>query len=180
MSDNEIELSCACGNVGLKSKGHPIVSAECLCIDCQKAGTNLQKLHGTSSVVDQNGATRFVLYRKDRIQCHRGQDYLREYRLTRESKTRRVIATCCNTPVFLEFSGGHWLSIYAGVWPKETLPLLEIRTMTRDKPEGVDLPDNVPNPSTHTLSFYMKLFIAWAAMGFRVPKIDYVNGELDV
>jgi hypothetical protein len=36
----------------------------------------------------------------------------------------------------------------------------------------------VPNPGTHTVSFYVKLFRAWAAMGFRTPKVDFVNGSL--
>ncbi|WP_155831807.1 hypothetical protein [Hylemonella gracilis] len=29
------------------------------------------------------------------------------------------------------------------------------------------------------LSFYARLLWAWAAMGFRVPKIDFVHGGLD-
>jgi hypothetical protein len=82
-------------------------------------------------------------------------------------------------PMFLEFTNGHWLNIYGGLWPEVSLPALEIRTMTRSRPEGVVLPVDVPNPSTHTFSFYAKLFRAWAAMRFRAPKVDFVNGGLD-
>jgi hypothetical protein len=128
---------------------------------------------------DQNGATRFVLYRKDRVQCDKGKERLREHRLSKDSKTRRVVAVCCNTPMFLEFTDGHWLSIYGGLWSSTTLPALELRTMTRSRPAGVVLPDDVPNPSTHTFSFYAKLFGAWAAMRFRAPKIGFVEGRLD-
>lgn len=173
------ELTCTCGHAALKLQGRPIISAECFCADCQKAGAFLQSLPGAPPVLDQNGATRFVLYRKDRVRCEKGQDLLREYRLLKNSPTRRVVTICCNTPMFLEFSNGHWLSIYGGLWPAESLPALEIRTMTRSRPEGVVLPDDVPNPDTHTFSFYTKLFRAWAAMGFRAPKIDVVNGKLD-
>jgi hypothetical protein len=81
--------------------------------------------------------------------------------------------------MFLEFANGHWLSIYGGLWPAANLPALEIRTMTRSRPEGVVLPDDVPNPRTHTFSFYAKLFRAWAAMGFRAPKVNFVNGGLN-
>jgi hypothetical protein len=158
----------------------PIVSAECFCTDCQKAGAFLQALPGAPPTLDQKGATRFVLYRKDEVRCAKGQNGLREHRLSKDSPTRRVIASCCNTPMFLEFTKGHWLSIYGGLWPASSLPALEIRTMTRERPEGVELSDDVPNPATHTFSFYAKLFRAWAAMRFRVPKIDFVNGDMDV
>jgi hypothetical protein len=163
----------------MEVQGKAIVSVECLCADCQNAGAFLQSLPGALPTLDQKGATRFVLYRKDKVRFEKGQDRLREHRLSKNSKTRRVIAICCNAPVFLEFTNGHWLSIYGGLWPAASLPALEIRTMARDRPEGVELPDDVPNPSTHTFSFYAKLFRAWAAMGFRSPKVDFVKGDLD-
>jgi hypothetical protein len=172
-------LTCTCRQAALEVQGRPIVSAECLCIDCQNASAFLQLLPGAPPMLDRKGATRFVLYRKDRVRCEKGQEYLREHRISKDSKTRRVVATCCNTPMFLEFTNGHWLSIYGGLWPEASLPALEIRTMTRDRPEGVELPNDVPNPKTHTISFFAKLFRAWAAMRFRVPKVDYVNGVLD-
>ncbi len=51
--------------------------------------------------------------------------------------------------------------------------------MTRSRPAGVVLPGDVPNPKTHTVSFYAKLFRAWAAMLFRAPRVDFVDGALD-
>ena len=126
-----------------------------------------------------SGATRFVLYRKDRTRFVQGSESLKEFRLTPESKTRRVVATCCNTPVFAEFQNGHWLSLYGCLWPADTLPALELRTMTMDLPAGTALPDDVPNAPRHTVSFYVKLLSAWIAMGFRSPKVA-VHGELRV
>jgi hypothetical protein len=143
------------------------------------AGAVLQALPGAQPVLSKHGATRFELYRKDRVQCQNGREHLHEYRLTEFSKTRRVVATCCNTSVFLEFSNGHWLSLYGGLWPETSLPALEMRTMTRDRPQGVELPNDVPNAKTHTLSFMAKLLMAWAAMRFRTPQIDYVKGRID-
>lgn len=180
MSEQETVLTCTCGDVTLEVRGRPIVSAECLCNDCQNAGEVLQSLPGAPSTLDQRAATRFVLYRKDRVRCLKGQDHLREHRLSKDSKTRRVVAICCNTPVFLEFTNGHWLSIYGGLWPAASLPALEIRTMTRDRPGGVELPLDVPNPGTHTFSFYARLFSAWVGMRFRAPKLDFVSGDLNV
>ena len=104
---------------------------------------------------------------------------MREYRLTPASKTRRVVATCCNAPIFLEFSGGHWLSIYKDRFAKADQPALDMRTMTRDRRPGVEFTDGLPSYKTHSGRFMWKLLTAWAAMGFRAPKIDYVSGTVD-
>jgi hypothetical protein len=139
----------------------------------------LQTLPEALAVLDTNGATRFILYRKDRVRFVKGADLLKEFRLTPVAKTRRVVATCCNTPVFLEFKGGHWLSLYGGLWPEGTLPPLEMRTMTADLPDASVLPDDVPNAKSQTLPFFVKLMGAWIAMGFRSPKVP-VKGEFHV
>src|SRR5688572_51640 len=126
MTSQTTALTCTCGQVSLEVQGSPIVSVECLCSDCQKAGAFLQLLPGSLSILDKNSATRFVLYRKDRVRCGKGHERLREHRLKKESKTRRVVAICCNTPMFLEFTSGHWLSIYGGLWSTASLPPLEL------------------------------------------------------
>lgn len=171
-------LTCACGQVHLEVEKAPIVSAECHCNSCRAAGAKLQALPGASPFLEPNGGTRFVLYRKDRVHFPKGADLLKEFRLTPESKTRRVVATCCNTPVFLDFQNGHWLSLYACLWPKDRLPPLDLRTMTSDLPDASVLPGDVPNGKRQTVSFFAKLLGAWIAMGFRVPKITAVNGEM--
>ncbi|RZT98084.1 GFA family protein [Rivibacter subsaxonicus] len=173
------ELSCACGQVRLEVEGTSIVNAGCCCNSCRAAGARLQALPSAPPILGPNGDTRFVLYRKDRIRFVQGAAKLKEFRLTPESKTRRVVATCCNTPVFLEFQNGHWLSLYGCLWPAGRLPALEMRTMTMDLPAGTVLPDDVPNASRQSVSFVLKLLGAWMAMGFRSPKIA-VNGELHV
>lgn len=180
MRDSTTTLACACGRVTLDVQAEPIVSGECLCADCQQAGAFLETLPGAPSILNQNRATRLVLYRKDRVRCTKGAAELREHRLLPDSKTRRVVAACCNTPMFLEFTQGHWLSIYGNRWPDSRLPPLEMRSMTRDKPEDTALPDDVPNSRTHSFRFYARLMAAWAAMRFHSPRITYVAGVLDV
>ena len=113
MTNQASVLTCTCGQAALEVHGKPIISVECLCADCQGAGAFLQSLPGAPSTLDQKGATRFVLYRKDRVRCEQGRDLLREHRLSKESTTRRVVAACCNTPMFLEFTSGHWLAFTA-------------------------------------------------------------------
>lgn len=173
-------LSCRCGTTRLAAEKSPILVAECCCTSCRTAGHRLETLPNAPKIVESNGATHFVLYRKDRIQFESGLDQLREHRLTPESATRRVVAICCNTPVFLEFSKGHWLSIYGGLWPSEMRPAIEMRTMTGDALPGVTLSEDVPNPKSHSFAFMARLMAAWVAMGFKVPKIDFIRGEVNV
>lgn len=173
------QLACACGQVQLAAHKTPIISAECHCNSCRAAGTRIEELPAAPPVLAANGGTRLVLYRKDRIRFIEGAEWLKEFRLTPQSKTRRVVATCCNSPVFLEVQNGHWLSLYGSLWPDGALPPVELRTMTSDLPEGTVLSDDVPNSKRPSISFVAKLLGAWIAMGFRVPKITVVNGELD-
>lgn len=173
-------LSCTCGQTTFEVQGNPILSVECVCDSCRKAAEVLEALPGAPALADEKGATRCEMYRKDRVRCVSGNSMLREYRLTPKTKTRRVVATCCNTPMFMEFPQGHWVDLYGARFPADALPPLDMRTMAGDWPAGTALPDDVPNAKTHSMRFYLKLVAAWAAMGFRSPKIDYVNGALDV
>lgn len=120
-----------------------------------------------------------MLYRKDRVGFLSGQEHLRELRLSPGASTRRVIASCCSTPIFLEFEKGHWLSIYASLWPQSSRPAMELRTMARDLPDGTPLPSDLPNASSHTASFMFGLLGAWARMGFRHPPIDVGRRPLE-
>ena len=164
-------LSCPCGQVHLAAPAAPIASVECCCASCREAGARLARLPGAAPVLGPYGTTRFELHRKDRVRILAGEEHLAEFRLTPETKTRRVVATCCNTPVFLEFKGGHWLSLYGALWPEGTLPRLQMRTMAGDLPDPSVLPRDVPNARSHSLAFMARLLRAWVAMGFRSPKV---------
>ena len=72
------------------------------------------------------------MYRKDRVRCLKGAANLREHRLNGKTKARRVVATCCNTPIFLDFTDGHWIDLYGLLWPEDSLPPLQMRTMVGD------------------------------------------------
>lgn len=170
-------LRCNCGRFQLAIDGPPIVSVACCCNSCRAAAARMQQLPSAPSVLDANGCTPFVLYRKDRLRFLAGAAALKEFRLMPTSKTRRVVASCCNTPVFLEFQSGHWLSLYGSLWPVGRRPALQMRTMAMDLPAGTVLPDDVPNARRQPASFMFKLLGAWMAMGFKAPQI-VVNGEL--
>jgi hypothetical protein len=171
-------IRCQCGTVHLQVSRTPIASVECCCTSCRTAGAFLARLPGAPPVLGPHGTTRFELYRKDRVHFVSGMDQLKEYRLSSKASTRRVVAGCCHTPMFLEFKGGHWLSLYSGLWPQATLPPLQMRTMASDLDDASGLPKDVPNCRYQSLGFFARLLGAWIAMGFRVPNIP-IKGALD-
>ncbi|HET8939720.1 MAG TPA: DUF6151 family protein [Polyangiales bacterium] len=172
-------LTCNCGDVAFTVEADPIMTVECMCNSCRAAGAVFEALPGAPKLLEDSGATHFVLYRKDRVRCTSGALHIKQFRLTPTSKTRRLLATCCNTPLLLEFTSGHWLSMYARRWPVERRPSVEMRTMVSDLPEGTQLPNDVPNSKTQSPRFMLKLLGAWIAMGFRAPKLDYVHGIIE-
>jgi hypothetical protein len=170
-------LSCRCGQVRIELTGQPMLSADCCCDSCRKAAAQLEELPGAAPLGGPHGETPFVLYRKDRIGLPEGRGNLRVFRLSPAATTRRIVAACCNTPLFMEFTGGHWLSLYGTLWPEGARPAPDLRTMTRDLSDPAALPDDVPNHKTQPLWFFGRLLGAWIGMGFRSPEID-VEGEL--
>jgi hypothetical protein len=166
-----LSASCQCGKVKLEAASPPILTCSCYCTSCQEAGHQFEQLVSAPSVLDPDGGTGFILYRKDRAQCVTGQQYLKEHRLKPDSPTRRVVATCCNSAMFLDFTKGHWLSIYRNRFPQGTPPL-DMRVMTKERRVGVQLADDAPNYSGHSGKFMLKLIAAWIAMGLRRPEIS--------
>jgi hypothetical protein len=163
------DATCTCGTVRIEITGGPIMITECGCTSCQTAGREF------GGVLTEHATTPYVVVRKDRVRLASGAGHLEARRLPPESDTRRVVATCCGAPMYLEFEKGHWLSIYAARLPEAARGPLTCRTMTKDLPDSVVLPRDVPNPKTHTPEFMLRLMGAWIAMGFRVPKIDWAE-----
>jgi hypothetical protein len=167
-----LSAACQCGKVKFEAAGPPILTGSCYCTSCQEAGRRFEQLASAPPVLDPDSGTSFVLYRKDRVQCVAGQEHLEERRLKPASPTRRVIATCCNSAMFLDFTKGHWLSIYRNRFPAGAPPL-EMRVMTKERRVGVKLADDLPDYSGHSGKFMLKLIAAWIAMGFRRPDITW-------
>jgi hypothetical protein len=161
---------CQCGKVKLEAVGRPILTGSCYCTSCQEAGRRFEQLASAPPVLNPDGGTDFVLYRKDRVQCVTGQEYLEEHRLKPDSPTRRVVAACCNSAMFLDFTKGHWLTMFRDRFPAGAPPL-EMRVMTEQRRGGTELADDVPNYAGHSGKFMLKLVAAWIAMGLRRPEI---------
>lgn len=111
-----------------------------------------------------------VLWRKDRVHCVRGGDRLVAHRLSPASTSRRMVASCCETPMFGDFTKGFWVSIYSGRVIDAHVP--SMRVMTADAPEGTAFPDDgVPRFHGRPGKFLIKLLTTWAAIGFRHPRL---------
>ena len=169
-TDNALLASCQCGQVVLEATGAPIVGAVCYCKDCQRGGSLLQA-PGGPPVVGLDGGTEYVLYRKDRVRLVKGADLLEEQRLVPKSPTRRARATCCQSPMFLDMTTGHWLSIYRSRFRQRDAPPIELRAMTKDCPAGVTLANDVPISPGYSGKFMWRLLVARIAMGLTVPKL---------
>jgi hypothetical protein len=161
-----------CGQVTLEAVGAPILSAVCYCKSCRSAALQFERAPGAPPVLNGDGGVDYCLFRKDRVRITRGAEHLRAHRLTEASATRRVVAGCCNAPMFLDFTSGHWLTLYRDRLPDDAPPL-EMGVMAKDLPAGCARPDGLPTYPTHPARFMIKLLAAWAAMGFRRPKVDW-------
>jgi hypothetical protein len=167
---NHLSARCRCAKVELVAIGRPILAGTCYCTSCQEAGRRFEQLASAPPLLNPDRGTDVVLYRKDRVECTMGQEYLQEYRLRADSPTRRVVASCCNSALFLDFTRGHWLTMYRNRFVTEAPPL-EMRVMTRELPGGITLADDLPNYPGYSGRFMLRLISAWIAMGFRRPKI---------
>lgn len=179
MVSASVTITCTCGDTCLSVSGPPIVVTECLCDSCGKAAARMAALSGASDMRTSYGATPSASYRKDRIRFVSGTGDLAEFRLTADAGTRRVVAACCNTPIFMEMKGAHWLDLYLHLWPDTDRPKADMRTMVADLADPSVLPNDIPNLQRQSISFYTKLLGAWIGMRFRNPTIA-VPGKINV
>ena len=104
MADKErtFVARCRCGVVEVRARGQPILVTACYCDDCQAAAQRIAASAGITPA-DPDGGTELMVFRRDRIACTQGVDRLQAVRLSDTSKTRRMIAGCCTTPMYLAF-----------------------------------------------------------------------------
>ena len=163
---------CRCGETKIALAGAPILSTSCYCHSCRTAGHGFERDLGAPQTVNADGGVDYCLYRKDRVTIVQGADRLQEYRLKPDSPTRRVVARCCGSPMFVDYTPGHWLTIFRSRLSGQA-PRTQMRVMTKDKPAGVTLPADLPNYASHSGKFMWRLISSWAAMGFRRPPVAW-------
>lgn len=158
-------VHCSCGGVEFETSGAPILGATCYCDDCQEAGRQIERLRNAPRVLDPHGGTDFLLYRKDRLKYIKGAELLLDHKLKEGSATRRVVATCCNSVMFLDFQKGHWFSVCRARFSGD-VPPLQMRIQTKFRPQSAGDPSDIPSYAGYPLKFMLKLVTAKVAMLF--------------
>jgi hypothetical protein len=157
--------SCACGSVVFEAAGAPIVSAVCYCDDCQTGGRRIEALPNAGPVLDADGGSAYLLYRKDRYVCSKGAELLQSHKLSDRSPTKRVVAGCCNAAMFLGFDDSkHWVSAYRARF--QDPPPVQMRIQTRFRPPVGELPADAPSYPGFAPGILGKLLGARIAMLF--------------
>jgi hypothetical protein len=161
---SQTTVRCACGNVEIAATGAPITSLACYCDDCQEGSRQAEALPGARPVRDSAGGTAYLLYRKDRIACVRGAELLRELKIREQSATSRMVATCCNSVLYMHFSDAkHWAPVYRTGFAGDVVPL-KIRIFTKFKPANAAIPTDVASYRTFPVKFLAQLLAAKIAM----------------
>ena len=156
--------ACSCGSVELEAHGSPITSVVCYCDDCQSGSRHIESLPNAAPVLDPDGGTAYIVYRKDRIRCSRGAALLRSYKIRAESVTNRVFATCCNSAMFLNFDDSkHWVDVYRARL-RGAAPPVQMRMCTKFRRAASEVPDDAPSYPMWSVKFLAKLLVAGLAM----------------
>jgi hypothetical protein len=159
-------LRCRCGAVECIGRGEPIGTAVCYCDDCQAAAREIEALPGAAPVADADGGTALTLFRANRFAVSRGAEHLFAYKLQQASNTRRMIAGCCNSAMFLAFDKGpHWVSTLRSRFVGK-LPPIGFRHMTKYRTSTLPYPDDIKTYSKFPARFLWLVLCDWGAMKF--------------
>ena len=156
-------IRCSCGQVEFEANGRPILTSVCYCDDCQRASRQLESLPGAPRLLGEDGGTAYVLYRKDRVTFVKGKELLQDYRLEGEAFTKRAVASCCNSAMYLYYEKGHWLSLYRDRL-MGLVPPVQMRVQTQFKAEGAVLPKDAPAFKAFPPRFIVRLLSTRLAM----------------
>ena len=155
---------CSCGKVVIEAFGDPMTSVACYCDTCQEGSRRIEALAGAASILSPDGGTAYILYRKDRVKYSEGAELLKGYKVDEKSTTSRVVATCCNSAMFMRFDDvKHWVPIYRGRFPDDTTPL-QWRICTKYKPANAEIPNDVPISAMYPAGFMWKLLTSKISM----------------
>ncbi len=164
MTTQGATATCSCGSVNIALKGPPIYCAACHCDDCQTAARKLDELPAPEPTMDAFDGTQYVLYRKDRYFISSGSELLWPLKLRDTSPTSRMVASCCNSPMFLMFNNAqHWISVYRSR-VEEKPPRLQSRIATRFSKHIETLPNDVPSYRTFPLKIVACLLFSRVQM----------------
>ena len=160
---------CQCGAVEISAWGQPMMVNACYCDDCQTAAQRLAASANSGRVSSVDGGTEFMVFRRDRIACTRGANRLQAMRLTAPSKTRRMIASCCATPMYMAFDDKRpWVSAFRSPFGADAPPV-EMRICTRFKRSEVEAEDGLPSHPGYPPAMMIRILAVLPFMLFSKP-----------
>jgi hypothetical protein len=160
---------CRCGAVEVGAWAEPIVVSTCYCDDCQAAAARLAASANSVPAPSADGGTEFMVFRRDRIACTRGADRLEAMRLTDATKTRRMIASCCATPMYVAFDDKRpWVSALRAPFGPDAPPV-EMRICTRFRRSEDKAEDGLPSHPAYPPAMIVRILAAWPLMLFSRP-----------
>ena len=110
-----------------------------------------------------------MLFRRDRIACTQGADRLQAMRLTDVSKTRRMIAGCCATPMYVTFDDKRpWVSAFRASFGPNAPPV-QMRICTRFRRSAERADDDVPSHRGYPPAMIVRILAAWPLMLLSRP-----------
>jgi hypothetical protein len=160
---------CRCGAVEVGAWSDPILVTACYCDDCQAASERLAASGNSAPLAGADGGTEFMVFRRDRIACVRGAENLEPMRLIATSKTRRMIARCCETPMYIAFDDKRpWVSALRAGFGAGAPPV-EMRICTRFRRPEHKAEDGVPEHPGYPAAMILRVVAVWPRMLFSRP-----------
>lgn len=159
-------VRCSCGSVEIEAYGIPIASTVCYCDSCQAGSRQIEALTNAAPILGPDGGTAYVLYRKDRIKYVKGAELLKQFKIDEKSTTSRVVATCCNAAMVMQFEDAkHWVPVYRERF-QGGLPPLQWRICTKFAPENAQIPKDIPSSKMYPVGLMVKLLSSRLSMLF--------------
>ena len=141
-----------------------MTSVVCYCDSCQEGSRQIEALTNAAPVLGPDGGTAYILYRKDRIKYAKGAELLRGFKVEEKSTTSRVVSTCCNSAMLMQFDDAkHWVPMYRARFGGE-MPPLQWRICTKFKPENAVVPTDFPSSTMYPAGFLWTLLTSKISM----------------
>lgn len=155
-----LKAQCRCGAIEISAWGKPIAVNTCYCNDCQAAARKLAAAPQAGSVMNADGGTEFMLFRRDRIACTRGAQQLEALRLNDNTRTRRMLSTCCSTPMYMAFDDKRpWVSAFRASFGASAPPV-QMQICTRFR-HSQSIPDQgLPSHPGYPPAMMLRLLAA--------------------
>jgi hypothetical protein len=145
-----------------------MIAAVCYCDDCLAAARAIEA-SGGPPVADDDGGTALSLFRNDRFSHSKGAELLTAHKLRENSPTSRMVASCCNSAMYLAFADTRfWVSVMNNRFVGEK-PLIESRLAVEFRDPALPWPDGAPRYHGYPKRYLFRLLGQWIAMKLGRP-----------